>query len=357
MPLTIQFLPARFGDCILLKYGPDTEPLYVLIDGGTGGTKKEIRAALESIPEDRRHLELLVVTHIDQDHIEGILRLLEEDELGFTVGDFWFNGWNHLPGNPLNEPFGAVQGERLSARILHHKLPWNEYFGGKAIVIPETGELPVIQLEGGLTLTLLSPYQQHLENLKPKWVDEVLEAGLEPGFGNQHEDEEVNGNLEPFGDGMPDIAQLNEEEFHEDEAAANGSSIAFLAEFEGFRILLAADAFPSTILASLNKLERGRVTLDLCKVSHHASAHNTSPELLEKLNCKKYMVSTNGAKFKHPAPVTIARLIKKGGSQPEIYFNYRTVYNEIWDEDLLRMEYNYTTTYASDSKSGITFKF
>ena len=41
---------------------------------------------------------------------------------------FEFNGWNHLPENRKDEYFGAVQGEKLTSRILKHKLPWNRAF-------------------------------------------------------------------------------------------------------------------------------------------------------------------------------------------------------------------------------------
>ena len=177
----IRFLPARYGDCIWIEYGDHNLTSRILIDGGTAGTKTDIKKLISALPEEDRHFELMIVTHIDRDHIEGILSLLEEDELSFRVDDFWFNGWDHLP--ETDEAFGAVQGERLSAAILKHHLNWNKKFEGHAVVIPDDGILPVKIMGGGIKITLLSPQIQNLAYLRSKWEKEVKEAGLIPGFG------------------------------------------------------------------------------------------------------------------------------------------------------------------------------
>jgi beta-lactamase superfamily II metal-dependent hydrolase len=343
MKFEIKFLPARYGDCIWIEYGDDTKIYRILIDGGTAGTKADIKKLLTTLPEEERFFELMVVTHIDRDHIEGILSLLEEDTLSFGVKDFWFNGWGHLQDT---ESFGALQGERLSAAIVKHQLNWNGAFNGKAVVIPSTGVLPVIDLEGGMKLTLLSPEKQNLVKLRDKWEKEVKHAGLIPGFGLEPPPVLPPG-VEGFG-ALPDVEALNNEEFHEDEAEANGSSIAFLAEFGGRTVFFAGDSFPGVVLDSLNKLHDGKVPLDLVKLSHHASAHNTSPELIGKFDCNKYVISTNGSIFHHPAAVTMARVIKRANENSELLFNYRSLDNEIWDSLSLKLQHNYTTVYPAD---------
>lgn len=340
----INFLPAKYGDCIWVEYGDAPHTKKILIDGGTAGTKKYIRELLGEIPGDK-HFELLVVTHIDRDHIEGILSLLEEDQLGFSVGSVWFNGWNHLPGNEHLEPFGAVQGERLTAAILKHHLPWNEAFGKKAVVIKDDGALPEIDLEGGLKIILLSPTKENLAVLRDKWEQEILDANLNPGFGLAMPEDD---GIEPFGVDEPAVDALSQEVFHEDEAAANGSSIAFLATFGGKSVLFAGDSFPAVVLHSLDKIFADDAPVDLVKLSHHASAHNTSPDLIKKLDCKRFAISTNGSIFKHPAQVTVSRIIKLKGEGTELIFNYRSVYNRCWDITSLKDKYKYTAIYPAD---------
>jgi beta-lactamase superfamily II metal-dependent hydrolase len=346
MKYTVKFLPAKYGDCIWIEYGNDDNLKKILIDGGTAGTKKNIKALIDELPEEERVFELMVITHIDRDHIEGVLSLLEENELNFTVKSFWFNGWHHLPENNIAEPFGAVQGERLTAALLKHKLLWNTHFGGHAVVLPDDGSLPIFELDGGMQLTLLSPSKKNLEVLRVDWEEEVKKAGLEPGFGLDIRTEPLG--IEGFGVEIPDVEKLSKEKFHEDTAAANGSSIAFLLDYGGKRALFAGDSYPSVILKSLDKLNEGKIQVDLYKLSHHASAHNTSPELLEKVDTQQFVISTNGSIYHHPAAVTMARLLKLKGSGSKLYFNYKTDHNKVWGDLGLKEDYNYTTIYPEN---------
>lgn len=172
-----RLLPAGHGDCILVEYGPTTKPHRILIDGGTVGTWKHLKKAVEQLPEDSRKFELFVVTHIDADHIGGALGVLGEGVKGLEFNDIWFNGWRHLTG--LEEQ-GPVQGEKLTTLLWPLFARWNKAFGGKAIVVPEQGTLPVVTLPGGMKLTLLSPTPEKLQALKPQWEKECAKAGLEP---------------------------------------------------------------------------------------------------------------------------------------------------------------------------------
>lgn len=346
----VKFLPARFGDSIWIEYGDEQAPHRVLIDGGTAGTRRDIQQLLDALPPEQRRFELVVITHIDRDHIEGILGLLEQADLGFEVGEVWFNGWFHLPDKPGAVPFGAVQGERLSGALLDHKLPWNRSFGEKAACIPETRDLPVVELPGGLKLTLLSPTLEKLIELKPIWEKEVREAHLEPGFGILEEEGAVEFGL-PI---LPDVESLANSPFEADASEANGSSLALLVEVEGKRIALTGDAHADILLESLERLSPGeRVRLDLYKLSHHGSKFTTDRGLLEKLDCSLYVFSTNGSIFHHPDQETVARVIVAGGDHPKLVFNYRTKHNDIWNDEELKQRHGYTVRYPAGSEQGI----
>lgn len=352
MKLDLNFFPARYGDSFLISYGEDDALKYVLIDGGTGGTKEEILAHLKAIPQKDRKLELLAVTHIDKDHIEGILKLLEMDRIGFEIADFWFNGYHHLsPPNEAEEDYGSRQGEKLTAGILKHQLNWNAAVAGKAVCIEDSGLLPVFELAGGLKLTLLSPSRQALLDLKPVWEKELEKLDLEPGFGYQPE--KVNKDEEAYGD--LNIEALANQLFIEDKAEANASSLAFLAEFAGKRLLLLGDAQPGQVYRSLKKIQAtGKIKVDLCKISHHASRGNTSPELIAILDCPKFVISTNGSIYGHPHKETIARLIKGSMYGVELYFNYKTKHNEIWDSPDLITLYGYKVYFGNDGELRIS---
>lgn len=301
-------------------------------------------------------LELVVVTHIDRDHIEGLLAMLEEDVPGFTTRDFWFNAWNHLPKSGT-ETFGAVQGERLSKALRTQAMPWNVAFGGNAVKIPDAGALPVVELEGGMRLTLLGPTEQKLANLASKWEKEVLDNNLDPGFGLDDNDEETEFHGESFDVvDIPDVASLAQTRFEDDPSEANGSSIAFVAEHDGKRVLFSGDACVETLLAGLERFSLGApVRFDLVKLPHHGSPHNISKTLIDKIDCPRYVFSSNGSIFHHPKPVAVARVIEFADS-PELIFNYVSDENAIWGENVVKQLHGYTTLYPEPGKKGVTIQ-
>jgi beta-lactamase superfamily II metal-dependent hydrolase len=152
----IEMLPAREGDCLWLRYGSAKMPRQILVDAGRSATyQKDLRPRLLALPPRQRTFELFVITHIDRDHIEGALDLLEDDSLPVRFKQIWFNGYDHLHSAEI-ETFGALQGERLTTALLKWKPAWNRCAKGRAIRVRGT-TLPKIKLDSGMTLTVLSP--------------------------------------------------------------------------------------------------------------------------------------------------------------------------------------------------------
>ena len=296
---------------------------------------------------------MVINTHYDKDHIDGILGLLEIHNLPFKIEEIWFNAWHHLLEKDEVEQFGAIMAEELTIGIRRHKLPWNKSFDEKAVVIPLNEELPVVVLPGGLKLTLLSPYNENLIDLRKDWHKEVTTKGRIPGYG-QTAPIETSEEIEVFGTALPDVDQLNKVKFKSDKAPGNGSSIAVLAEYSGKNALLLGDALPPVVLKSLNKLmPDGKLKVDLVKLSHHGSGGNTGPDLIEKIACKHYVVSTNGSIYRHPYPETMAWIIKRGGQEPVIHFNYKNEHNSIWANKGMQRRFAYHTIYPESEGTEI----
>jgi beta-lactamase superfamily II metal-dependent hydrolase len=356
MIYNVILLPAKYGDAILIEYGDENFTRRILIDGGTGGTKKHIHDYFESLPAQERHLELLIVTHIDRDHIEGVLKILEQDDFNFTIKEIWFNGFKHLPVDEELEEFGAEQGERLVEAIKKHNLNWNGSFSNKAVVVKENENLPVITLEGGFKIVLLSPTEKELKALRPVWKKEVERAGLVPGGDHEDEiteDEITEDEFEQFGIDQINVRQLLREPFKEDDSEANGSSIGFVGEFEGKKVLFAGDSFPSVLFNSLSTMQTyDNFKFDLVKIAHHASHGNTSPDLLQRIECDNFAISTNGSIYYHPSKATVARIISSR-TNSNLYFNYKTQFNTVWDDSTLKFEYNYATIFPQNGEEGI----
>src|SRR6478752_7301035 len=114
----IEVLPARLGDCLLVECRRPTGPTWrMLVDGGPPDTWPLLEARLRRLDPADRHIDVAVITHIDNDHIGGMLELLASD-LAADVADFWFNGPPHLPQSGPGRPRSVGQGESLVAALL-----------------------------------------------------------------------------------------------------------------------------------------------------------------------------------------------------------------------------------------------
>jgi beta-lactamase superfamily II metal-dependent hydrolase len=353
--MKIEMLPADHGDCLWIEYGEPGEVRRVLIDGGTPGTyQRALRARLLMLPAEQRRFELLIVSHVDADHIGGALALLKDRKLGVRYEDIWFNGLKHLTPDEL----GPAQGDSLTDEIEDQGLPWNTRFNGKGVVVLD-GKLPVHELPGGLKLTLLSPTPTQLAKLRPVWEKATKRAGLVPGAAPEpEEDEPAPGPRDVLGDDVS-IQALADAKFKSDTSAANGSSIAVLAEYGGKRVILAADAHAPVLAATIRRHigdGRDKLQVDAVKLPHHGSRNNVSSELLELLDCDNYLFSTSGAIYKHPDQEAVARAIFYGREGTTLHFNYRTEFNEMWDDRTLMKRNGYEARYPGADEEGLVLE-
>jgi hypothetical protein len=366
----IEMLPAAHGDCLWIEYGTGERSQRILIDGGPAQTYPALRERILHLPAGERRFELLVITHIDADHIEGVVRLMQDAEaLDCAFERIWFNGrdqLNQVP-DPAGEPLGALQGEilgmliadyeaRLGKKVLNAGLPER-----LAAIDREAGKLPAVDLPGDCRLTLLSPDHARLLDLKDHWRDELRKARVASGDTQAlRRALEESRTLRPLGDelGAADAAMEERYEipdpqdrdlaageadalgggepgenalFGGDASKANGSSIALLLEYPkdepAVRLLLAGDAWASVLEASLERLAARpgeRLELDAFKLAHHGSVANITESLLQRLRCRRFLISTSGAVFRHPHARAVELLLEGhgGAGKCSLHFNY-----------------------------------
>ncbi|HZD16646.1 MAG TPA: MBL fold metallo-hydrolase [Actinomycetota bacterium] len=322
----MEVLPARQGDAILVEYGADEAAAHrILVDGGTPGTKADLRARLLELGTPPIRFELLVITHVDGDHIGGVLELLENDPGIATFDDVWFNAWRHLPANEV-EPLGPVQGERLTTWLDRHGTPWNLAFDARAVAVPDEGDLPTIALPEGMRATVLSPGTSELAALRPVWEREVREAGLEPGT-PYTEAAEIPATVAALGPPPTpeDVERWAATPSSEDGSEANGASISMLLELEGRSALLTGDAHSAPLVRGVDRLlgVRGaeRLEVGVFKLPHHGSRRNVSTELIGRVRADAYVFSTNGALYGHPDLEAVAR-VALAADDARLCFNY-----------------------------------
>ncbi len=334
---TIELLPAAHGDALWIEYGPASRPHRILIDGGPAPTYEEgLRRRIAALAPDERKLDLLIVTHIDADHIDGSLILLQERaRLKLEIDAVWFNGWpQFFRASNRAVSRAPLQGEFLDGLVTVDpalRAGWNRQFDHRAVVIPDTGPLPVKPLPGGATLTLLGPTEARLRSLRRRWAAEIVDfppGDVSAALARLAERREYRPPTLPADTrGMP-----KPRKYGDDSTVANGSSIACVFEYAGVAVLLASDAHARTLAASLKRLaaERSvaRLRFDAVKLPHHGSMNNVSKAWLQLVDCDRWLISTNGAVFQHPDVETaqlIAACRPRAGARPTLLCNYGAI--------------------------------
>lgn len=337
--IEVEMLPAGHGDALLVRYLSAGRVGRILIDGGPASAYENVLARLEALPRDERRFELLVITHIDGDHIDGIIRLLQEDlkGMGVSFGDVWFNGTKQIDQvAAADDALGALQGEYLQALIEELGLPWNAAFGGGPVLARPAQP---VTLPAGAKVRLLSPSRARLTALLTDWQKIVEAEGYATGSRQEvlerlrkdrrlralgAEPDALGGDEAPRQDKTPD------------RSLANGSSIAFTLEVGAKKVLFTGDAHADALKEGLDAyLGPGkRLTVNAVKMPHHGSSGNWSAELLDRLDCRSFLFSSNGKYFGHPDSATIETLIEGVGT-PELWFNYATAQTTRWlDPDI-----------------------
>jgi hypothetical protein len=329
---------ARKGDCLILHYGTRADPGLVLIDGGPaqvyGPYLKPRLAAIRKAralgAADPLPVDLMMVSHIDDDHINGILELTGElvdakqarKPLALKVRKFWHNTFDDIIGNSPQElrkavtaAYGAasldgdpdVDGlDHVSAKVLAsasqgfrlrdnaRALGWrvNADFGGH-LVMAKKGAAAV-DAGRGLSLTVAGPMQPELVQLQ-KEHDAFLKQ--------QEKDRESREALASF----------------TDTSIPNLSSIVVIAEAGGKRVLLTGDARGDKIIQGLELIgalkPHATMHVDVLKMPHHGSDRNMETSFLQRITADHYVFSGDG-EYGNPERATLEMLWKARGDKP-----------------------------------------
>ena len=270
-------------DCLWIEYGDADAPRRVLIDAGTSPTWREaLRDRLGDLGP-RIDIELLVVTHVDTDHIGGVLPLFEAAPAGT-----WFKESGSTAGATRSRDARPHGSDRWRSRPSRSCRPESAGTGGSGRTTAPPGHrgpgvMRAIELDGGLRLTVVAPGRGELDLLRPKWEEVVRDGGLVPGVPGQALVDKAAGKgiaIDLLGDPIPDWAAFDPSDL--DTTEANGSSIAVLAEYDDAgttkRALLAGDAHGPVLARGLRRLaaQRGeaRLSVDAFKAPHHGSRKN-----------------------------------------------------------------------------------
>ncbi len=362
MIFSFDLLRARKGDCFLLHFGTANKPGLVMVDGGPKSVYspflkprlEQIKRARRLTPQEPLPVDVLMVSHVDDDHIQGLLDLTKEERVAveaqqprlLNVHSFWHNSFDaiidHESGEVLasmksqfgtaalsgaelsdqaraeveaesSEPPDVVasnlkilasieQGFRLREDAERLDFPRNSEFDGGLVVARENGqEIPIGE---ELTFTVVGPMQPELEALHKKhtqWLQDLKKEGKSPP------------------------AALAS---YIDKSIPNLSSIVVLAEFGGKRMLLTGDARGDKILEGLQLVgllgrdQASTMHVDVLKVPHHGSANNLDRDFFDRILADHYVFSGDG-EHGNPEREALEMLVhSRGDADYTLHFTY-----------------------------------
>jgi len=334
--MIIKFLKAANGDSILISYKEGEQSRNILIDGGMSATYiqkgrngkpeyGELKSTIETIREREEKIDLLILTHVDNDHIEGVLKWFEEDKCANSlIGKVWFNSGRLISEffevDEIKENLIEINPNEDTLTGIGQGIKFEDYIEENGIwdrrIINSLGYFEYL----GVKFKILSPSTDKLKQLLYKWEKEAPESLDTAAPNNDY-------NLTLF-------EHIEKDNFKEDDSIHNGSSIAFIMSFENMNFVFLSDAHPTIVVNSLKEFGYSKekpLKAELVKIAHHGSKANNSVELLEMIKTTKYVISTNGDKHAHPNKQFLARLASIN-SKCDVYFNYPEQIDKIFTE-------------------------
>ncbi|WBV58905.1 MBL fold metallo-hydrolase [Chryseobacterium daecheongense] len=330
--MKIQFLQAFNGDSIWISFTDAGGNKNILIDGGTSTTysytdknKKHkdgaLKLLIESLKEKKEILDLVILTHIDDDHIDGFLKWFGKDKDAIQyIKEVWFNSGRAIK-KYLNDVKSEVDSlkfkETTTLTSVKQGVDFENYIRDCGVWDERIIAQKDILNWNNISFQILSPGKEKLGKLLKEWHKKKPESLLDTSRKTDY---------------SKTLKQLIEEDsFEEDDDPYNGSSIAFILKRDEENFLLLGDSHPSEVLIELDCLgydENNKLSVDMIKLSHHGSKKNNPIEIFKIVDADKYIISTNGDTHNHPDKATIARIVAVN-PEAKIYFNYPNLISKI----------------------------
>jgi beta-lactamase superfamily II metal-dependent hydrolase len=329
---TLEALPARYGDCLLVHFGSKAKPGLMLVDGGPSRVwPKFLEPRLKALKAARGagfKIDLMMVSHIDDDHVLGLVDLTgawkAEKMAGrpwpYPVKEAWFNSFERLSNatdiaavtasvtasagaaavdeidlekHGIENSETARAGLKVLASVGNGKelrddlealnVPSNTGFAGK-LVRPRGGPSVPFKLGTKLRMHVVAPLEDQLKALQRAFAKELKPEAA----------------LAAYTDG----------------SVPNLSSIAVVASYQGKTMLLTGDARGDYVRDGLRQEglldAAGKLHVDIFKLPHHGSDRNIDVDFFEEITADHYVASADGT-FGNPDRATMEMLIKGRG--------------------------------------------
>lgn len=391
MKAILKTFKAGKGDCLFFQLASESSQYVIMID--CGGYTAEIKQFVEETLNN--HIDLLIVTHIDNDHIDGLVSMLEQNN-GLYIGKILYNCYQMLNGQGVqvmseeikkdieklthNLPFkskmenGKINAEKAStlAGLLLANKDWNTAWYRDEYITMDSVDYILGENLG--KLTFLSPKKEDVEILDKNFAREYMRlthhriVGM-PFFGQETLYELVSRLVsmkrkereQPKKVSCP-VALFTDEQLIKAYDFAptaitdeNTASIAFIWEGGDKKVLFLGDAEPMIAEKSII-LKMGSNKLDFAaiKVSHHGSKHSTNIGLMNLVDSSHYFI-TGGNSVDKPSLEAIIKIVRRDDKRERILHRnneHNKLMNDLASEEgtTLRTQYNFVISDQNELK-------
>ncbi|MDQ2091803.1 MBL fold metallo-hydrolase [Marimonas arenosa] len=341
------------GDCLLLQ---SRDGKNVLCDGGMARAyRAHARHLLPDLIGDGGRLDYVYVSHIDQDHISGVLQLLN-DALDWKVfdhhqqngvssvrepdfprpaaiGGLWHNSFRDQVGDnagPIGDLLAAsvpvLYGSAVpdlvdmahDAENIANSIP--EALKVSRICKPDLLDVVVNEFPGSagpakllyfrdqpqsfhvgdLKFTIIGPTERELDDLRQGWNNWLNDPEKNSVAKVRAE---MKKRVEAFAAGQfvgsPfDLRNWNGVKDFEGVTVPNVASLMFMVEEDDKKLLLTGDGQQDKILDGLDAagfLDNGHLHVDVLKIQHHGSEHNMDRDFARKVSADHYVFCGDGS--------------------------------------------------------------
>ena len=346
------------GDALLISHtNGNGKNNNILVDGGmTTSFKKSVAPYLnKEIKEKNEEIDLLCVSHIDDDHIVGVIKLMElqaqwrvfnhhnsdpastanfsqpKTEEPPLIKSIWHNSFaeTYDLGEALPSIANALQnieqmtadfvneelmerinqkatsiknGITLSQRIRPEQLniPLNPQYNGKLVKCNQSSIHKNEHTIGNINVSVIGPFSSDLTDLKKKWIEweEAHSKELEEFYA----DLSLTALNQPLS--MAQLSQLLINSgtvklgVRDQVSIPNLASIMFLIEADGKTVLMTGDGHSEDIIKGLKKKKKlssnNTKHVNVLKIQHHGASANIDEDFCKKITADHYVFCGNG---------------------------------------------------------------
>lgn len=374
----IKLIPAEFGECIVVSVGGKKQ-FNLLIDGGVAKTYQEyVKSEIQRIKILGQRINLMVCTHMDNDHISGLVQILKKTNYDL-VDNVWYNGFLQVVSRKFysqkdnnytdrdnkiletiisqgtipdgEQEVGINEGMSMGVLVENRKIPLNEIVAGQAISTESVRNK--IEIAKNVYISILGPSKENIIEVEEYWKKEMVSRNFMFRVSNkiklmeafeyqleriktQYLEERLN--ISEIDDLEKYIGDLKEF----DESIVNRSSISFILEHDNKKYLFLGDAvIDETILRNIENVVGFKYRFSAIKLPHHGSRYNITHEFICRYTADEYYCLTNSKKYDHPDLEVLATILCKDSHFKKVVFNYPIIKAYFLDKKEWKEKYNY----------------